>query len=517
MGYVIGFSSGMFYTADAGEKESFLTAPRKMFRGALEGVTFTQVDMESITELREPYAKEGIRRMKSLGLRLGFHGESYAMGGSEKPIGMLDSCLETEYNHAHIRLIEHIRRCGEVGGEFVNVHPSETPAFIKLGNHLQPTKLVDPWGRPFKEFLGEKKNEELLEWAVDAVDNDIITITHLRNYYIENINELRNKIPEGKKLTSEEEKAMKREAIKESILDVVYSNDLEYGAEAIAYTIIAKWMQKNDDPLWKNIVNKDIPDNKLMDIDEVKVWVPAVSAKYMLGHFRPIKGSRFEDPIPLLENARGKDLGMYFVFETQMGGSGLEGYQRLSHPRDMIFLCKEIGSKWVAVCFDFEHVLSQDIDPEDEIKSIPDGMGKYVKVCHLGWPTPHIPAHMPIPLGSEGQEYLYKRLYELRQKGMMDAYFIFERAGAGRETTILALRMIKRYLEQNRDPSKLDLEFYGMDDKTPDVKRQQVVVRDHFFDPMKGMLNVPEEEYTFLSKAATEKGKSEIWKKEQYR
>jgi hypothetical protein len=30
-------------------------------------------------------------------------------------------------------------------------------------------------------------------------------------------------------------------------------------------------------------------------------------------------------------------------------------------------------------------------------------------------------------------------------------------------------------------------------------------------------LSVPEEEYTFLSKAATEKGKAEVWKKERFK
>jgi len=78
-GYVIGFSSGMFMTASQEEKEQFLTMPRKFFKGAIEGVNFTQVDIESITEFKEPFLKEGIERMKKLGLGLGFHGESYAM------------------------------------------------------------------------------------------------------------------------------------------------------------------------------------------------------------------------------------------------------------------------------------------------------------------------------------------------------------------------------------------------------------------------------------------------------
>ena len=85
----------MYMTADAKEKENFLTMPRKFFQGALEGVKFTQVDIESVTEFKEPYLKEGMKRMKNLGLRLGFHGESYAMGGADRDAkvrGKLDNC-----------------------------------------------------------------------------------------------------------------------------------------------------------------------------------------------------------------------------------------------------------------------------------------------------------------------------------------------------------------------------------------------------------------------------------------
>jgi len=507
-GYIIGFSSGMFMTADSKEKEDFLTMPRKFFKGAIEGVNFTQVDIESVTEFKEPFLKEGMKRMKDLGLRLGFHGESYAMGGVEKPIGMLDSCIEMHYIHAHERLIEHIEGCGKLGGEFVNIHPSETTPFIKLGRDLQPAKLVDPWGRTFDVFL--KENKKILEWAIEAADKDIITATHLRRYARVFYEHLRDEAMAAKKeITEESRKQFKREAWKLALLEFVNSNDLEYGAEKIAYFIVAKWMQENRDPLWKDIVGKHIPDKKL--IEKHKEWVPAVSSKYIWGHFNP-RDPRYKDPKPLLKKYK-----IYFVFESQMGSTGLEGLYRLTRPRDMAFLCKSIGSKYVSVCFDFEHVLSQNINPIDEIKSMPYGLASYIKVCHLGWPTPHVPAHMPIPVGSEAQIYLYERLYELRKKGMEFAYFIFERAAAGRGSTIIALRLIKHFLERDVPPKKLPFRFFGMDERGPDIKRQEMAVTEHFFDPLKGMLVVPEEEYTFLSSVATKKGKAEVWKKEKYR
>jgi hypothetical protein len=375
-----------------------------------------------------------------------------------------------------------------------------------LGLQLQPAKLVDPWGRSFSIFF--KENPKILEWSIEAIEKNIITATHLRSYTDHYYRLLLSKIKE-REATQEELNKIEKESYKRALLDFVDSSELEYGAERIAYIIIAKWMQKENDPLWKTIVGKYVPDNKLMD--KHKDWVPAVASKYVWGHFNP-KDSKYKDPKPLLQKYK-----LYFVFESQMGSAGLEGLYRLTRPRDMVFLCRAIGSRWVAVCFDFEHVLSQNIDPKKEIESIPYGLASHIKVCHLGFPTPHVPAHMPIPLGSEAQLYLYENLFEMRRRGMKDAYLIFERAGAGRESTIISLRMIKHFLEKDVPSKELPLDFFGMDKKGPDIRRQEVAVRDHFLDPIKGMLIVPEEEYTFLSKAATEKGKAEVWKKEELR
>lgn len=516
MTYTIGFSSGMFYISEAGEKENFLTMPRKMFRGALEGVKFTQIDIESINEFREPGLQDGIRRMRNMGLRFGFHGESYAMGGGEKPMGMLDSSIAADYAHSHERLLMHIKECGSIGGEFVNIHPSETTPFSRLGKDLQPTRLVDFWGRSLRKFLED--HEKIFKWLIRVMDveegKDPLIDSRLRRYAVQNEHYYRRDMKDELKrdLTEEDEQKIKIKSWKEAIRDYVDSNDLEHGAEKISYIVIAKWMQENDDPLWRDIVGEEIKDEEFESKHEK--WVPAVSAKYIWGHFNPIKDDKnpYKDPKPLL-----KDYNLLFVFETQMGSAGIEGMYRLQYPSHMAKLCKIIGSPYVGVCFDFEHVMSQNIDPKKDIEDMTGDLAKYVRVCHLGWPTPHVPAHMPIPLGSEGQEYLYKRLYELRQRGMKDAYFIFERAGAGRETTILAIRKIKEYLEKDKDPENLEMDFYGMDENGPDIKRQEVAIRDHFFEPLKGMLQFPEEEYTFLSKAATEKGKAELWKKEQYR
>ena len=200
-----------------------------------------------------------------------------------------------------------------------------------------------------------------------------------------------------------------------------------------------------------------------------------------------------------------------------MGAGGTEGLSRFFRPRDMIMLCKSIKSKYVSVCIDFEHILSQNVDPKKEIESIPYGDAKYVRLLHLGFPTSLAPAHMPIPLGSSEQMWLYERIYDLRKKGFKDGWLLFERAGAPRENVIIVLRLIKEYMERDIPPKELPLEFFGMKDPGPELARQEIAIREHAMDPLKGLLLVPEEEYTFLSSEAVKKGKGEEWKKERYK
>jgi hypothetical protein len=511
MAYIIGISSGMFMAAEQAEKVQYMTIPRKIFRGGVEGVNFTQIDIESITELIEPELEKEVKKIKDMGIRFGVHGESYAMGGTEKPISMLDSAIETEYIHAHERLIQHIDGCGKIGAEFINIHPSETVPFIRLGMHLEPTTLVDFWGRPFKKFLED--NKDILNWAIEQEFISSIFMHRAMHLNIKQFIESKEEElkAEGKEVDKKKIEEDVRKGFKEYLLNFVSSSDLTYGTEKLAYYIIAKWMQENNDTLWKEIVGKNIKDEDLPKTDEIKKWVPAVSAKYMWGHFCP-KEKVFKDPRPLLEKYK-----MYFVFETQMGSGGIEGMNRLLRPRDMIYLCKAIKSKWVGVCFDFEHVMSQNIRPEDEIKSISYGFMNIIKVCHIGFPTPHVPAHMPIPLGSKEQLWLYERLFEMRKKGFKDGYLIFERGSEPRGEVIVVLRLIKHYLERDIEPKKLPLEFFGMKELGPEIARQELAIRDHALDPLKGMLLVPEEEYTFLSSEAVKKGKAEEWKKEKFK
>ncbi|MFH0929330.1 MAG: hypothetical protein V1818_03170 [Candidatus Aenigmatarchaeota archaeon] len=513
MGYIVGISSGAFGLVDQKEKQNLMTITRKIFAGGLEGVNFTQVDLEAITEFNEPNVKEEIEKIKGLGISFGFHGEFY--GGSERPLEMLDSAIESDYFHSHQRLVDHIEGCGNLGGKYVNFHPSQTTPFTRLGKDLQPTKLVDPWGRPMKKFLEENKN--LMDWIVKK-ENDFLwefIRTTPKDFIEDSVKnfEYRYKVQHNKEPSEGEKEKIYKEAVEEAkkiFIRHVSTSDLSYGPEKAAYYIIAKWMQDNNDSLWNNIVGEKIKDKDLPKTKNINKWVPAVSAKYILGHFQP--KNDLDNPTKLMEKYK-----IYCFFEAEMGRGGLQGMSRIIRPRDFIFLCQAIKSKWAAVCIDFEHILSQDIDPVKEIESIPPGSAERVKLLHLGFPTPHVPAHMPIPLGSKEQLWLYERLFELRQKGMKDAWMIFERAGNPREQVILVLRLMKQFLEKDIAPKELPLEFYGIRPDGPEMRRQELAMREHALDPLKGLLTVPEEEYTFLSSAAKNKGKAELWSKERFK
>ena len=211
---------------------------------------------------------------------------------------------------------------------------------------------------------------------------------------------------------------------------------------------------------------------------------------------------------------------MYFVIETPTGFAGGENLGRFSSVLHMIYLSEEINSKWFGVAFDCEHLLGNNIDPEKEIEKMSQGDGERVKVMHIGWPTPLHTAHVPLPLGSEQQIYIYKIIYNLRQKGFEDGYLIYERGNIPIEETIIVMRKIVDFAQKNIKPEDLmkHPEFFGI--KVGEIaseERQLTAIREHAFDPLKGLITAPEEEHGFLGRAAVEKGKAEEWRKEKYR
>ncbi|HLC39954.1 MAG TPA: hypothetical protein VJJ76_03720, partial [archaeon] len=378
---------------------------------------------------------------------------------------------------------------------------------------------------------------------------------------------------EEREISQEAETVFKQEQFKfvetelqqlwELYLRLMQSKNLSYGPERIAYFFVGKWMEATNDSLWMPIIDitvkyyakkdkktveqwlhdKGIKEKSLDDEafkKDYRLWVPAVSAKYVQGHFRPednpLKSSppgdydfKRDNVIAAIEDSDPKKVldkyGTYFVLETPMAGSGMEDLLRFPQPAQMYFLVKSIDSKWLGIALDIEHMLMDGLNVEDAIDVMPSDSGKWIRVVHTGWPAPLGPAHIPIPLGSEQQYYLYKTYWNLRQKGMGkdpkdEVFIIFERGGGGDpiQQSVLSLRLIKQFLEKDVAPEKLPMEFWGLETgQWSSIDRQLATVREHAWDPLKGLLQLPEEEHGVYSKAAVEKGKAEEWKKEKLR
>jgi hypothetical protein len=530
MGYTIGVSSGMHKLAQPNEKEMYLTMLRKAFWGAMKGVTFTQIDLESITEFNEPFLKESVQKIKELGLKFGIHGETAATGIHTM---VLESALQDEYDRSHERLLKHIEGSGKMGAVYCLTHASEAMPIKLIGTMaLQSTRIVDFYGRDMRDFFEE--NPDILEWAQDkqflqdmAFGSPYVIQTE-EDYLKSELYGFKRMYP-NREPTEEELKKLKENATIElirnrkiNIRDCSKRQGVHYGTERIAYAIIAKYLELRQDPIWERVVGKGAVFDEKMFHDYRK-WVPAVTAKYIWGHFYPLKKltgkfsstrPSYPDPIRLLEK-----YDLMWTFEPEMAQGGWESYMRLVSIQHIYELVNAINHRLVKVAIDSEHLLSAGEDPMKNVDKLPFRGGKEVTVVHLGWPTPHIPAHVPIYLGSEAQHWNYELLYKLRQKGMKDAIFIFERGGGEDpvKTSVISIRKIVKYLLKDVNPKDLPPDFFGLDPNGPEFARQQVNLHMHAYDPLAGLLTQPEEEHGLLGKTALEKGKGEQWKKGKYR
>jgi hypothetical protein len=212
-----------------------------------------------------------------------------------------------------------------------------------------------------------------------------------------------------------------------------------------------------------------------------------------------------------------KEAGRYMLWKTK------QIYIAIMQTRKA--LKREGNPYWdkIFMLVDFEHIAGQAIDPVEELidltKNFPDA-GKYVACVHSNNPSP-LHSHYPIQLGDER---IYRLLWILRKAGLgkdMTTYILFERGGFKDpfQHAVTALKLMIRFLEKNVPPDKLPEEFYGVSSRgLLSEERQWVTIFNNAMNPLKGLLKVPEEEFTFLGRAATEAGKRpEEWKKEEYR
>ena len=187
---------------------------------------------------------------------------------------------------------------------------------------------------------------------------------------------------------------------------------------------------------------------------------------------------------------------------------------------------KEEGTPYwdkIFMLVDFEHIATQAIDPVEELRDLVDNFpdaGKYIACVHANNPSP-LHSHFPIQLGDDR---IYRLLWILTKAGMgkdQTTYILFERGGFKDpfQHAVTALKIMVKFLEKDVPPDKLPDEFYGVSPRgLLSEQRQWVTIFQNAMNPLRGLLKIPEEEYTALGRAATEEGKRpEEWRKEEYR
>ena len=277
------------------------------------------------------------------------------------------------------------------------------------------------------------------------------------------------------------------------------------------------------DEAWKKAEDKN-------DREFKEFFYAAVAAKFLEGHIKALLKWMDGD---LMKELKSEDLkkiakDMRITIELPDARDATHaGLHLLWRPRQLYAAIKAIRKNlktdriWMTA--DFEHVATQGLDPikemEETIKFIPD-FGENVLSVHSNAPNP-MHAHEPLDLGDVR---IYRLLWYLRKTGLArknKSYIIYERGGGEDpfKQSIAVLRLAVKYLEKDVHYDELPEEYFGL--KGPvagDFHRQEQIVRDHAFEPMKDLLEIPEEEWTMLSQAVVKKGKRpEQWKKGEFR
>lgn len=310
------------------------------------------------------------------------------------------------------------------------------------------------------------------------------------------------------------------------------------GEEYVAYLTVAEYMFKHNDRIWSMMAKVSQSPYQLAressrklgtlsenELDKLKRIVAAVAAKYIEGHLFTkteqygikIKKDGEVKYQSVYDYCKEKNMKIYI--ETSMPEKGSEGELRIMSAIDHINMCKALdGGKLINYCIDFEHLLTNLIDPIEEAKRLlkeQPGDGKYITCLHTNAPRPIMGAHAPIEVMSQDMLILYKWLYILRQAGVRDTYIICEMGSYGIRQSAIAFRNIVRELMKETPPDKLPREFYGIAEDYE--ARQMIAIREHAFDPLKGLLVIPEDNWTMLGRRAAERGKAREWERERYR
>ena len=551
MPFKVSVSTGLYHIGGAEELSSTVkkigyTLTRGVDSIELAGDTPHEIDYTIGKEIRYIAEKQGII--------INFHGSLYiAMCEGERDL----------WDTAHDHIVKSIRSAVFCGAKYIDFHTSLNywPELVKEFEMMPTAQMVDWKGRRIKELL--KENEKLRKWFVERY-----WMHPLINYIIgrDTIYRIQHEAEEHAK---KEEDVKKRYEIQNRFLEdsikKILNQHLEKGEEWNDYTvhslwleifpIIATYMLLTRDPLLEEIakvcgqnpnwsdpnwfIKKINEANKTGDLKFKEFYYAVVGAKYLEGHMEmafkwidqelskeiknlPKEFVSEEEKKKLLQNAKELNIGLEV---PDARDSSRAGFYVLWRPMHYIAAIKvfrkthEWGQRVWAI-IDHEHLATQGVDPKFELfetgKKIPD-FGEYIISVHSGYPSP-LHSHRPIEIGDVT---IYELLWIMRKHGLgknSTVYLVFERGGGQDpfKQSVTALKIFADHLQRDIPPENLGFEFFGI--ATPDEKRQELAIRMHALEPLKGMLMVPEEEHGFLGGAALGRGKRpEEWAKEEYR
>ena len=321
-----------------------------------------------------------------------------------------------------------------------------------------------------------------------------------------------------------------------------------HGSEAeeqVAYRIIAKYMWLTHDPLWIDIVGMQYDPDQITWRNElgyeyyskdkksqdkngptlkilVERLITAVAAKYIQGHLF-VKDERWsmkmddkEIPSHISVYDYCKESNIKIYIETAMPPQGQEGQLRIMSANEHVKLVKNLDKgKITSYCVDFEHLTVNYIYVDKDIETLADGDAKYITMVHINAPRPIMGAHSPIDKISHDMQIIYRWLYLMRQKGMKNSYLIWEMGSYGVRESAVAFRKLMEELGKGTDPLHLPKEFYGIDDMFE--QQQWVNMKEHAYDPLKGLIANPEEDHGLLSTEAVKKNKLNEWLAGRYK
>jgi hypothetical protein len=323
------------------------------------------------------------------------------------------------------------------------------------------------------------------------------------------------------------------------------------------YNIMAHYMMAIKDPIWvemadlykEHLAKYKLDYNNLESLDEAwhlaqqdndrkfkEFFYGAIGAKYLEGHVKRIFDWMNDDLIN--KELKGKpDLieiskKLNITFETPDARDPTHaGLFVLWQQRQIYVAVKNIRKKFktgrVWMLVDFEHMATQGVDPildmEDIMKKVPD-FGSFALAVHANAPNPGH-AHLPLELGDIR---VYKLLWMLNKTGFTKdpsgkdklSYVIYERGGGDDpfKQSVETLRHCLTYIQKGTHPDDLPAEFFGVKgEMAGDIIRQEQIVRDHAWEPLKDLLEMPEEEWGLLSSSAVKKGKAKEWEKAKNR